>query len=129
MGAVIEESPKVVELKHSGEVFGTVYEITSRVLGAEGAGIASITLTGPDIVHVHKRTEETYVWESGLGKILLGDDIFDFGPGAKVIIPPGTPHALKPAYSFPQVVFLCISAPPFTPKDVYADPRGRGRNW
>jgi len=125
--SVINNKPKVVELKDGDVVFGQAEEITSRALGAGQTNIARITLFGPDVVHVHKRAEETYVYESGMGKILLGDQISEFGPGTRVIIPPGTTHAVKPANSFPQVIFLCISGPPFDPEDVYPD--SRGRNW
>lgn len=124
---IVKEKPKIVEFKDGEEVFGTAEEITSQPLGAKGANLARITLTGPDVIHTHDDAEETYVYESGMGKILLDDQISEFGPGTRVIIPPGTPHAVKPANSFPQVVFLCISGPPFDPEDVHPDPRGR--NW
>ena len=127
MKVIVQAKPNIVELKDGDEVFGTVEEITSRAVGAEGANLARITLMGPDFVHTHDGAEETYVYELGMGKILLGDQISEFGPGARVIIPPGTPHAAKPANSFPQVVFLCLSGPPFDPEDVHPDPRGR--NW
>jgi len=124
---IVKEKPKVVEFKDGEEVFGTAEEITSREVGAEGANLARITLFGPDVIHTHEKAEETYIYESGMGKILLGDQISEFGPGTRVIIPSGTPHAAKPANSFPRFVFLCLSSPPFDPDDVHPDPRGR--NW
>ena len=124
---IIKEKPKVVEFKDGGTVFGRAEEITSREVGAEGANLARITLFGPDVIHTHEKAEETYIYESGMGKILLGDQIFEFGPGTRVIIPPGMPHAAKPADSFPQLIFLCVSSPPFDPADDHLDPRGR--NW
>jgi len=128
MKAIIQEEPKVVELKDGEVVFGTVEEITSWAVGARQADVTRITLTGPDFVHINNRTEETYIYESGRGKILLGNEIFEFNPGTRVIIPPGTLHAAKPYDSFPQFVFLRVASPPFDPEDVfYPDPRGR--NW
>ena len=125
--SIINNKPKVVKLKDGDVVFGDVEEITSRAVGAERANLARVTLSGADFVHTHEGAEETYIYESGMGKILLGDKVSDFGPGTRVIIPPGTAHAVKPANSFPRVVFLCISGPPFDPEDVHSDPRGR--NW
>lgn len=122
--SIVKDKPKVVKFKDGDIIFGQAEEITSRALGAKGANLARVTLFGPDAVHIHKKTEETYIYESGMGKILLGDQISEFGPGTRAIIPPGTPHAVKPANSFPQVIFLCVSGPPFDPKDVYPDPRG-----
>lgn len=125
--SIVKEKPKVVKLKDGGIVFGEVEEITSRAVGAERANFTRVTLFGPDVIHTHERTEETYIYKSGMGKIILGNKIYDFGPDTRVIIPPGTPHAAKPYDSFPQFVFLCVSSPPFDPDDVHSDPRGR--NW
>ncbi len=125
--SIVQKKPKMVELRDGDIVFGQVEEITSRAVGVEGANLASVTLTGPDFVHINNRAEETYIYELGMGKILLGDKIYDFGPDTRVIIPPGTPHAAKPYDSFPQFVFLCVSSPAFDPADVHPDPRGR--NW
>jgi len=125
--SIVEEKPKVVKLKDGDIVFGEVEETTSRAVGAEGANLVRVTLFGPEIVHTHEKAEETYVYESGRGKILLGNEIFELNPGTRVIIPPGTLHAAKPYDSFPRFVFLCVSSPPFDPEDVHPDPRGR--NW
>jgi len=128
IGRIIRKESKIVKMKDGKDgnvIFGQVEEITSRAVGAKKANLVEVTLFGPDVVHTHERAEETYVCESGRGKIILGDEISDFDPGVKVIIPPGTPHAVKPWKSFPQVVFLCVSSPPFNQDDVHPDPRGR----
>ncbi len=124
---IIKEEPKVVELKDGDKIFGKVEEITSRDVGASQANLARVTMMGPDFIHSHSKAEETYAYESGMGKIFLDGEVSDFGPGTRVVIPPGTLHAVKPAQSFPQVVFLCVSSPPFNPDDVEID--SRGRNW
>ena len=122
---VIGERPKIVEFEDEKEVFGEVEEITSRELGAEKANIVKVTLWGPDFLHKHKIAEETYVCLKGDGEIFLDGETFDFSEGERVIIPPGTLHATRPKRFFGKLVFLCISSPPFDPKDVYNDPRGR----
>ena len=125
--SIVKDKPEIVEFKDGEEVFGKVEEITSRDVGARKANFVKVTLLGPDVIHTHDDAEETYVYESGMGRIILDDEISDFGPGTRVIIPPGMSHAVKPWESFPQVVFLCVSSPPFNPDDVHPDPRGR--NW
>lgn len=56
-----------MEFKDGDVVFGQVEEITSAAIGAEGANLARVTLTGPDFVHTHDKAEETYIYE--LGKV------------------------------------------------------------
>jgi mannose-6-phosphate isomerase-like protein (cupin superfamily) len=124
---VITKEPYIKRFKDGGNVFGMVEEIVSHAIGAKNASLARVTLYGPDIIHTHSKIEEAYVCETGRGKILLGNDISNFEPGDRVVIHPGTLHAVKPAESFPKVVFLCLSGPAFDPNDFCPDPRGR--NW
>jgi mannose-6-phosphate isomerase-like protein (cupin superfamily) len=120
---IVREKPKIIELNDDKGIFGIVEEITSRAVGAERANIAKIILWGPDILHTHKETEETYICVKGEGEIFLIDQIFEFIPGVRVIVRPGILHAAKPKKG--KLVFLCVSSPAFNPKDVYNDPRGR----
>ena len=125
--SVVQGSPKMVELedtkRHKTDVFGMVEEITSRISGAEKASFAKITLWTPDRLHCHKVAEETYICIEGEGQIFLDGKIIDFTPGVRVIIEPGTLHAARPAKG--ELIFYCVSSPPFDEKDVYYDHRGR----
>ncbi|MDO8559111.1 MAG: cupin domain-containing protein [bacterium] len=120
-----EPKPKVVKLKHWRNDFGEVEELISESLGAGRVGVATVTLTGPDILHSHANTEETYICIKGEGEIFLDEEIVRFIPGVSVIIKPGTVHAARPTSSRDSLVFSCISSPAFNSGDVINDPRGR----
>jgi len=128
---IIKEKPKIIEFIDDKGIFGTgvfgkAEEITSRAVGAERTNVAKITLWGPDILHTHKETEETYICVEGEGEIFLIDQIFEFIPGVRVIIRPGILHAARPKKNGRKLlVFLCVSSPAFKPEDVYNDPRDR----
>ncbi|PIR72986.1 MAG: hypothetical protein COV26_00965 [Candidatus Nealsonbacteria bacterium CG10_big_fil_rev_8_21_14_0_10_36_23] len=117
---IVSEKPNVVKI-----LFGTVEEITSRIVGAERTNVAKVVLWGPDVLHCHKEAEETYICLEGEGDICLDNEIFDFVPGTRVIIGPGTLHAARPKETCERLILLCVSSPAFDPKDVYEDPRGR----
>jgi mannose-6-phosphate isomerase-like protein (cupin superfamily) len=127
MDKIITSEPKVIELSGGGEMFGEIEEVTSKDLGAEHANFARVTLWGPDFLHHHKKAEETYICLDGKGEIILDDTIYEFSPGTRVIISPGTLHAVRPKEPFMKIVFLCMSSPPFNLDDVYENKRGR--NW
>jgi quercetin dioxygenase-like cupin family protein len=128
MGAVIvKDLPELKELKDGRKVFGRIEEITSIELGAIKANVVRVTLFGPDFIHWHIKAEETYICESGKGELFLDGRIVEMSPGTRIIISPGTLHAARPWNDFPQMVFLCVSSPPFNSEDVFNDPRGR--NW
>jgi len=122
---IINEKPKIIKFIDDKGIFGKVEKITSRAVGAERVNVAKIILWGPDILHTHKETEETYICVEGEGEIFLIDQIFEFIPGVRVIVRPGTLHAAKPKKNSGKLVFLCVSSPAFKPGDVYNDPRGR----
>jgi len=124
---IVKDESGVVRLTDEiNEVFGTVKEITSRALGAEGANLAEVTLFGPDVTHYHKKNEETYISKAD-GEIFINEEIHDFSAGTRVIIAPGTLHAARPKGVGENLTFLCVSGPPFDPEDVFNDSRGRNR--
>lgn len=122
---IVSEKPNIVEISDRKEVFGEVEEITSRAVGAERANIVKVTLWGPDILHTHKKAEETYICVEGEGELYLDGQIVDFVPGIRVIIAPGTLHAARPKKEWGKLVLLCVASPAFDPNDVYEDPRAR----
>ncbi len=119
---IIRKEPKVVVLKDNGEVFGEIREILSVEGGAKRTNLAQVTLKGPDILHSHRKAEETYICVEGEGYIFLNGEIYDFGLGTRIIIKPGTLHAASPKNDSEKLVFLCISSPAFDPDDVFEDP-------
>ena len=123
----IQGSNNVIKLR-DGEIFGVIEEFTSRNDGADRASIAKVTLFGPDFLHYHRITEETYICLEGYGKIYLNGKIFPFHPGVKVIIKPGTIHAAQPEKG-ERLVFLCISSPAYNSNDVFVFEDRISRNW
>jgi len=62
--------------------------------------------------HVHQHHTEVYYCLEGSGHIELGDERLAFGPGTAVMIPPGTPHALRGDFRIVNIV-----VPPFDSED------------
>lgn len=47
-------------------------------------------------LHVHERHEETVYVVAGRGRMRMGEEWFEIGPGTLVHVPRGTPHAVEP---------------------------------
>jgi mannose-6-phosphate isomerase-like protein (cupin superfamily) len=77
---------------------------------------AIVPAGGETIGHLHRRSEEIYVFSSGAGRMQLAGDTFPIGSGDSVVIAPGTPHKLFNTGSEP-LVLLCISAPAYSDED------------
>jgi len=126
MTKVIASKPEIIKLYDKEKIFGEIREITSKELGAKYANFAEVTLWGPDFLHLHKRAEETYVCLEGEGEIILDGIVYEFTPEkTRVVISPGTLHAVRPKSPDAKIVFYCISSPPFDPNDVHNDKLGR----
>jgi mannose-6-phosphate isomerase-like protein (cupin superfamily) len=63
-------------------------------------------------VHAHADSEQAYVILRGSGRMILGDDEREVGPGTLVFIPPGTPHAIRNETDEP-LVYVSATSPPF----------------
>ena len=63
--------------------------------------------------HLHRRSEEIYLFASGSGRMRLGDETFDVEAGQAVVVAPGTPHKLWNDGDEPLVLFCCCSPPYF----------------
>ncbi|MCK4799759.1 hypothetical protein KAS31_02165 [Candidatus Parcubacteria bacterium] len=125
MTEIITSKPEIIKLYDKEKTFGEIREITSKELGAKYANFAEVTLWGPDFLHLHKRAEETYVCLEGKGEIILDGIVYEFIPETRIVISPGTLHAVRPKTPNTKVVFYCVSSPPFNPNDVYNDKLGR----
>lgn len=67
-------------------------------------------------LHRHHRSEELYHITTGRGRMTLGDQRFDVGPGDTVCIPPGTSHCIENLGTGPLRI-LCCCAPPYAHED------------
>lgn len=96
----------VTELIHPHNSAATRQSIAEAVVPAGGATIA----------HLHRASEEIYVFSAGAGEMRLGEASFPVGAGDSVVIAPGTPHKLRNPGGQP-LVLLCISAPAYSHED------------
>jgi mannose-6-phosphate isomerase-like protein (cupin superfamily) len=68
------------------------------------------------IAHLHRRTEEIYLFTAGSGRMRLGDEEQAVRAGDCVVIPPGSPHKLW-ADVREALILLCCCAPPYSHAD------------
>jgi len=66
--------------------------------------------------HHHPRTEEIYYVLEGQGRVQLGEEARDVGPGDAIAIPPGTPHQITNT-GRAVLKFLCCCAPAYEHED------------
>ena len=77
---------------------------------------ATVPPGGATAEHLHRATEEIYLFTAGRGRMKLGDETAEVGAGDCVVIPPGTPHKLWAAADEP-LVLLCCCAPAYSDAD------------
>jgi mannose-6-phosphate isomerase-like protein (cupin superfamily) len=66
--------------------------------------------------HAHPRAEEIYYILRGAGRMAVGPEEREVGPGDGILIPPGTRHTIQNIGLGP-LVFLCCCAPPYSHED------------
>jgi mannose-6-phosphate isomerase-like protein (cupin superfamily) len=77
---------------------------------------ATVPPGGETIEHYHRTTEEIYFFTHGSGRLRLGDEEQDVGPGDAVVIDPGVRHKLWSTGTEP-LRLLCCCAPGYTDAD------------
>jgi mannose-6-phosphate isomerase-like protein (cupin superfamily) len=68
------------------------------------------------IAHLHRRSEEIYLFTGGRGRMRMGEEERPVRAGDCVVIPPGTPHKLWADEQQP-LVLLCCCAPAYSDAD------------
>ncbi|MBU0493026.1 MAG: cupin domain-containing protein [Chloroflexi bacterium] len=97
----------------------TVRELASPKLGGllhHSVAESVIPPGGSTIPHHHQAGEEVYVVVRGQGRITLGAETCDVGPGHAISIRPDTFHQLVNTGD-EDLVILCTCAPAFSPDD------------
>lgn len=69
------------------------------------------------VAHLHRRTEEIYLFTAGSGRMLLGDEETPVRAGDCVVIPPGVTHKLWADEGDEPLVLLCCCAPAYSHDD------------
>ncbi len=77
---------------------------------------ATVPPGGTTAAHFHRVTEELYFFLRGSGRLTVGDDERDVGPGDCAVIPPGDVHRLVNIGNGP-LVLLCCCAPAYSDED------------
>lgn len=70
---------------------------------------ATVPPGGETIEHLHRTSEEIYLFQSGMGRMRLGDEEADVRAGDAVVIAPGARHKLWNAGPEPLVLLCCCS--------------------
>lgn len=68
------------------------------------------------VAHLHRRTEEIYLFTAGSGRMRVGDEERAVRAGDCVVIAPGSPHKLWADEREP-LILLCCCAPPYADAD------------
>ncbi|MDQ6821881.1 MAG: cupin domain-containing protein [Actinomycetota bacterium] len=68
------------------------------------------------VAHLHRRSEEIYLFTGGSGRMRLGDDESSVRAGDCVVIPPGVAHKLWADEQEP-LTLLCCCAPAYSHED------------
>jgi mannose-6-phosphate isomerase-like protein (cupin superfamily) len=77
---------------------------------------ATVPPGGETVEHFHRVTEEIYFFTHGSGRMRLGDEEREVGPGDTVVIAPGVPHKLWNTGEEP-LRLLCCCAPAYSDED------------
>jgi mannose-6-phosphate isomerase-like protein (cupin superfamily) len=70
---------------------------------------ATVPPGGETIAHLHRISEEIYLFQSGMGRMRLGEEESEVRAGDTVVIAPGVAHKLWNAGSAPLVLLCCCS--------------------
>lgn len=68
------------------------------------------------VAHLHRHTEEIYLFTAGSGRMRVGDEERAVRAGDCVVIAPGSPHKLWADEREP-LILLCCCAPPYADAD------------
>ena len=77
---------------------------------------ATVPAGGETVAHFHRTTEEIYFFTHGSGRMRLGSEDREVGPGDTVVIAPGVPHKLWSTGPEP-LRLLCCCSPPYSDAD------------
>jgi mannose-6-phosphate isomerase-like protein (cupin superfamily) len=77
---------------------------------------ATVPPGGETVEHLHRASEEIYLFTSGAGRMRLGGEEGEVRAGDAVAIAPGTPHKLWNPRAEP-LVLLCCCAPAYSDAD------------
>ena len=105
----------VINTPHGSEIRPLIDRTTSRV---ELCSLAEETLPPGAAVgrHFHEATEEVYYVTAGRGRMTVGAETREVGPGDAVYIPRGSAHTLENTGAEPMTILL-VCGPAYSVAD------------
>jgi mannose-6-phosphate isomerase-like protein (cupin superfamily) len=87
---------------------------------ARNQSLAEATLApgASTAAHLHRESEELYLFTSGRGRVRVGEEERQVESGDCVVIPPGTIHQLHNTGDI-DLVLVCASSPAYSHDDTY----------
>ena len=77
--------------------------------GSSDTSVWRVVLTPSHPPTPHSLTrEEVFVVLSGRGRVVLGDELYEAGPGDTIVVPPTTPFALAAIGDLPFEAICCM---------------------
>ena len=108
-----------------GSEIRSILDRTNSSAANQSLAEATLPPAAATEAHRHPHTEEIYYILRGAGRMTIGADQREVGPGDGILIPPGTLHTIHNIGAGP-LVFLCCCAPPYSHEDTFLEPRTEG---
>jgi len=105
-----------------GSEIRSILDRTNSSAANQSLAEAALPPGGATDGHRHPVTEEIYYVLRGAGRMTVGTEQREVGPGDGILIPPGTRHTIENIGQEP-LVFLCCCAPPYSHEDTVIEPR------
>lgn len=106
---------RVIETRHGSEIRPLIDRTTSEITQCSLA--EETLLPGQSVTaHRHRQLEEIYYILSGRGRMSVGDEQSDVGPGDAVYVPRGHSHTLENTGTEP-IKLLLVCGPAFYYED------------
>lgn len=99
-----------------GSEIRSILDRTNSTAANQSLAEATLSPGAATEPHRHPVTEEVYYVLRGIGRMTVGEEVREVGPGDGILIPPGTRHTIRNVGVEP-LVFLCCCAPPYSHED------------
>ena len=96
--------------------------ISARLSPLKSVSVATILIDSGKASprHYHRIMEEVYYFIAGIGRVAVGDQSFDVGPGMAVGVPAGEWHQVFNTGPN-ELKFISSDSPSFDPEDIYLE--------
>jgi mannose-6-phosphate isomerase-like protein (cupin superfamily) len=113
---IVNRNASVPFVTKDGSEIRSILDRTNSTAANQSLAEATLPPGAATEAHRHPVTEEVYYVLRGVGRMAVGFEEREVGPGDGVLIPPGTRHTIRNVGAEP-LVFLCCCAPPYSHED------------